>query len=138
MRSSQPPSLCPSTLRHAWLQATPNWMTTILLAALLTALTWKLATRAAATWRKESAAYQKGDAELEQPLLQAGELPGGAAGRIPTHQEILNNAFRSTSARLCPSSAVRNTLHVYAVLIKHCISSDALQRLFGDFLSWQS
>jgi hypothetical protein len=79
-------------------QATPNWMTTILLAALLTALTWKLATRAVTTWRKESAALQKDTGELEQPLLrQAGGSPDDSAGRIPTHQEILNNAFRSRS-----------------------------------------
>jgi len=35
-------------------QASPNWLTTAVLATLLAALTWKLAVRAAITWRRES------------------------------------------------------------------------------------
>ena len=73
------------------LQAMPNWLTTVLLAMLLTVLTWKLSGRAFTTWRKETAASEKErDAEAAEPLLQ------NSAGEHSSHQhEALNDAFRS-------------------------------------------
>ncbi len=53
-------------------QASPNWLTTLVLAVLLAALTWKLAVRAVITWRRESelaAAGGAGAAGLTQRLL---------------------------------------------------------------------
>ena len=63
------------------LQASPNWLTTAVLAVLLAALTWKLGVRAAITWRRESeqqaAEKLAEDAPgLMQPLLENGELEG--------------------------------------------------------------
>jgi len=63
------------------LQASPNWLTTAVLAVLLAALTWKLGVRAAITWRRESEqqAAEKVAEDvpgLMQPLLENGELEG--------------------------------------------------------------
>lgn len=61
------------------LQASPNWLTTLVLAALLAALTWKLAVRAGITWQRESEALEAaraaaGAPDLARPLLaEAGE-----------------------------------------------------------------
>ena len=73
------------------MQAMPNWLTTVLLALLLTVLTWKLSARAFTTWRKETAASEKErDSEAAEPLLH------DAAGEHSSHQhEALNDAFRS-------------------------------------------
>ncbi|EIE22493.1 hypothetical protein COCSUDRAFT_47913 [Coccomyxa subellipsoidea C-169] len=72
-------------------KATPNWMTTILLAALLTLLTYKLVDRAVVTWRKENLEFKRAAAGSSQdgsdpsePLLRKGPQE---------QQEILNEAF---------------------------------------------
>ena len=72
-------------------QAIPNWLTTVLLAILLTMLTWKLSARGILTWRKETAdAQQQCDSEAAQPLLQ------DERGDPSTHShEALNEAFHS-------------------------------------------
>ena len=74
------------------MQAMPNWLTTVLLAMLLTVLTWKLSIRGFLTWRKETAASEKErDSEAAEPLLQ------NSAGEHSPHQhEALNDAFRSS------------------------------------------
>lgn len=76
------------------MQATPNWLTTILLALLLTLLTYKLVDRAVVTWRKENLQFKRVSASTEddpsQPLLQ-----GSSQESLESHnqQEILNRAF---------------------------------------------
>lgn len=79
---------CQGTLT---LQAMPNWLTTVLLAMLLTVLTWKLSVRGFITWRKETAVSKKErDSEAAEPLLQHD------AGDHSSHQhEPLHDAFRS-------------------------------------------
>ena len=78
-------------------QAIPNWLTTILLAILLTMLTWKLTCRGFLTWRKETAdAQQQCDSEAAQPLLQDGQRDPSAHSH-----EALNEAFRSNGESLC-------------------------------------
>ena len=64
-------------------------MTTILLAILLTLLTYKLVDRAVATWRKENLEFRRAAAnkEISEPLLQEG---------AQEHQQILNQAFAPT------------------------------------------
>jgi peptidoglycan/LPS O-acetylase OafA/YrhL len=69
------------------LQATPNWMTTVLLAILLTLLTYKLVVRSLITWRKENNKIAAAREGITEPLLQ-----GNGDGQ--THQEILNRAFQ--------------------------------------------
>ncbi|BDA43515.1 probable sulfite exporter TauE/SafE family protein 3 [Coccomyxa sp. Obi] len=75
-------------------KATPNWLTTILLAALLTLLTYKLVDRAVLTWRKENLqlkhAKARAEDESSQPLLH-----GVPQQSLESHnqQEILNRAF---------------------------------------------
>ncbi|CAK0781249.1 hypothetical protein CVIRNUC_005324 [Coccomyxa viridis] len=72
-------------------KAIPNWLTTVLLAILLTMLTWKLTCRGFLTWRKETAdAQQQCDSEAAQPLLQDGQRDPSAHSH-----EALNEAFRS-------------------------------------------
>ena len=56
------------------MQASPNWLTTAVLSALLAALTWKLAVRAGITWQRESEALAaaraaQGAPDLARPLL---------------------------------------------------------------------
>ena len=77
-------------------QAIPNWLTTVLLAILLTMLTWKLTSRGFLTWRKETAdAQEQCDSEAAQPLLQDGHRD------VSTHShEALNEAFRSNGQYL--------------------------------------
>ena len=63
------------------MQASPNWLTTAVLAVLLAALTWKLGVRAAITWRRESeqqAAEKLAEdvPGLMQSLLEDGEREG--------------------------------------------------------------
>lgn len=85
----------------------PNWITTILLAALLTLLTYKLAARSLITWRKENDARRPDQADATQPLLQGEQ-------RENSHQEILNRAFQAepgefeshTDARCVPLYSV--------------------------------
>lgn len=76
-------------------QATPNWMTTILLALLLTLLTYKLMDRAVATWRKENLEFKRAAANSDatEPLLQGG---------AQEHQQILHQAFAPTGDPLPP------------------------------------
>ena len=73
------------------LQAMPNWLTTVLLAMLLTVLTCKLSVRGFITWRKETAVAEKEhDSEAAEPLLQHD------SGEPSAHQhEALHDAFRS-------------------------------------------
>lgn len=79
-------------------QAMPNWLTTVLLAILLTVLTWKLSFRGLLTWRKETAeADKQRDAEAAQPLLQ-----GRARMQSADHHEGLHDVFRSNGDTLCP------------------------------------
>lgn len=59
-------------LQKWWLQISPAWIASALLAALITAITWKLTTRVMITWRQESEAQAKSQtstADIEQPLL---------------------------------------------------------------------
>ena len=61
-------------------QTSPAWLASVLLALLITTITWKLATRAWITWHRESEAIAKKQsqqtADIEQPLLshEEGEL----------------------------------------------------------------
>ena len=73
------------------LQAMPNWLTTVLLAMLLTVLTWKLSVRGFITWRKETAAsIKERDSEAAEPLLQ------DSMGEPSLHShEALHDAFRA-------------------------------------------
>lgn len=85
-------------------------MTTILLAVLLSLLTYKLVDRALVTWRKENADFKRvaaataggpdATAEATRPLLQGDALE---------HQEILNSAFAPDGDRLCPPHASHKT-----------------------------
>ncbi len=78
-------------------QAIPNWLTTVLLAILLTVLTWKLSSRGFMTWRKETADAQKlRDSAAAQPLLQ--DAPGE---HVTHHHIVLQDAFRSNGALAC-------------------------------------
>ena len=76
------------------MQATPNWLTTILLAILLTLLTYKLVDRAVVTWRKENLQFKRAGASTEddpsQPLLEGD--PQQSLDPL-SQQEILNRAF---------------------------------------------
>ncbi|KAA6416577.1 MAG: hypothetical protein FRX49_13450, partial [Trebouxia sp. A1-2] len=66
-------------------KVSPAWLAAVLLALLITAITWKLATRASITWRRESEALAKTQpasaalvSDVEQPLLthqEDGEAP---------------------------------------------------------------
>ena len=78
-------------------QAMPNWLTTVLLAILLTVLTWKLSFRGFMTWRKETADAQKArDSEAGQPLLQ--DAP---AEHVTHHHIVLQDAFRNNGVPAC-------------------------------------
>lgn len=97
-------TLCDSGPKHrpAWwnrlyahtrciVQLSPGWLTTFLLALLMTFMTWKLAHRGIATWKAETKQHHQEDvspvepsvgddaapADLSQPLLSPGpgELP---------------------------------------------------------------
>ncbi len=75
-------------------------MTTILLAALLTLLTYKLVDRAVVTWRKENLEFKRAAAGSSQdgsdpsePLLRKGPQE---------QQEILNEAFAPERTPLPP------------------------------------
>ena len=72
------------TERSHWvLQLAPTWALTILLAGLLTAITWKLMIRGLHTWSQESESLRQlaearaapAQDELEQPLLASQEGP---------------------------------------------------------------
>ena len=77
-------------LHHSWLQVSPAWLAASLLALLITAITWKLATRASITWRRESEALAKTAVDsssivpdVEQPLLaheEASVVDGAYTG----------------------------------------------------------
>ena len=70
----------------------PNWLTTVLLAMLLTVLTWKLSVRGFMTWRKETVEAEKQrDSEIAEPLLQ-DKMPRPS---LDYHEE-LHAAFRSS------------------------------------------
>ena len=77
------------------MQVLPSWLTTVLLALLLTFISYKLITRGFITWHSESLAQQHQrldvdgqDDGLEQPLLQDGgtesptEGERGFAGQV--------------------------------------------------------
>ena len=73
------------------MQAMPNWLTTVLLAILLTVLTWKLSVRGFMTWRKETAEAEKQrDSEIAEPLLQ-----DKMRGPSSDYHDDLHAAFRS-------------------------------------------
>lgn len=95
------------------MQAMPNWLTTVLLAMLLTVLTWKLSIRGFLTWRKETAASEKErDSEAAEPLLQ------NSVGEHSSHQhEALHSAFRSNGE---PSLHCQ-TPRVAALSISDCV-----------------
>ena len=75
------------------MQASPNWLTTLVLAVLLAALTWKLAVRAGITWQRESEALAaaraaEGAPDLARPLLAED---GGA--RVPVAESFEAETF---------------------------------------------
>ena len=73
---------------HWVLQLAPTWTLTILLAGLLTAITWKLIMRGLHTWSQESESLRQlaearaasAQDELEQPLLASQEGPTAEQG----------------------------------------------------------
>lgn len=92
----------------------PAWLAALLLALLITAITWKLATRASITWRRESEALAKTQPasaalvpDVEQPLLTHEE------DREASHAQG-NSGLSSASARAIapvaiPSTAIQST-----------------------------
>ena len=71
-------------MHHSRLQISPAWLAACLLSLLITAITWKLATRASITWRRESEALAKTAVDsssvvpdVEQPLLAHEEASVG-------------------------------------------------------------
>ena len=98
-----------------WLQTSPSWIASALLAVLITAITWKLTTRALITWRWESEAQAKLQhstaTDVEQPLLnnevqqdvgyqgrggmspEPGRAPVIAPVRIPTARQSLDDQY---------------------------------------------
>ena len=67
------------------MQAFPNWLTTILLALLLTFISYKLIMRGLITWQKESAQIKLGDSQGPdlRPLLEE-ELEANAGDATNT------------------------------------------------------
>lgn len=70
------------------LQASPNWLTTLVLSALLAALTWKLAVRAGITWQRESEALAAAHAAAGAPDLARPLLAEEAGERVPVAESF--------------------------------------------------
>lgn len=75
-----------------WLQTSPSWIASALLAVLITAISWKLTTRALITWRRESEAQAKPknstSTDVEQPLLNDDvQQDAGHQGGVSTFPE---------------------------------------------------
>ena len=70
------------------LQASPNWLTTLVLSVLLAALTWKLAVRAGITWQRESEALAAARAAAGAPELARPLLAEEAGGRVPVAESF--------------------------------------------------
>lgn len=70
------------------MQALPSWMTTILLAALLTFISYKLLARGFITWRDESSeAKHHKSGEATEPLLQGNDdATEGQSGKHQHHK----------------------------------------------------
>ena len=78
---------------HSHLQASPNWLTTLVLAVLLAALTWKLAVRAGITWQRESEALAAARAAAGAPDLARPLLAEEAGGRVPVAESFEAEAY---------------------------------------------
>ena len=70
------------------MQASPNWLTTLVLSVLLGALTWKLAVRAGITWQHESEALDAARASAGAPDLARPLLGDEASGRVPVAESF--------------------------------------------------
>ena len=97
------------------MQVSPAWLAALLLAILITAITWKLATRASITWRRESEALAKTQPasaalvpDVEQPLLSHEE--DGEASHAQGHTELSAPA-RAIAPVAIPSIAIQSTDH---------------------------
>jgi len=92
----------------------PAWLAALLLATLITAITWKLATRASITWRRESEALAKTQPasaalvpDVEQPLLSHEEE--GEAPHAQGNAELSSAPARAIAPVAIPSTAVQST-----------------------------
>lgn len=80
----------------------PNWLTTVLLALLLTFISYKLVVRGVITWQKESAEQLTipVDDQITQPLLQGeGKLPPSLTV-FCNNPDRLNNTSRALETRI--------------------------------------
>lgn len=94
-------------------KVSPAWLAALLLAILITAITWKLATRASITWRRESAALAKTQPasaalvpDVEQPLLSHEE--DGEASHARGHTELSSAPARAIAPVAIPSIAIQS------------------------------
>ena len=96
------------------MQVSPAWLAALLLAILITAITWKLATRASITWRRESKALAKTQPastalvpDVEQPLLTHEE--DGEASRAQGNTDLSSAPARAIAPVAIPSIAIQST-----------------------------
>lgn len=92
----------------------PAWLAAVLLALLITAITWKLATRASITWRRESEALAKTQPasaalvpDVEQPLLTHEE--DGEASHAQGNSGLSSASARAIAPVAIPSTAIQST-----------------------------
>ncbi|KAL0026889.1 hypothetical protein WJX77_009207 [Trebouxia sp. C0004] len=95
-------------------KVSPAWLAAVLLALLITAVTWKLATRASITWRRESEALAKAQPALaallpdvEQPLLTHDE--DGEASHAQGNPRLSSASARAVAPVAIPSTATHFT-----------------------------
>lgn len=95
-------------------KVSPAWLAALLLALLITAITWKLATRASITWRRESEALAKTQhasaalvPDVEQPLLTHEE--DGEASHAQGNAEVSFASARAIAPVAIPLTAMQST-----------------------------
>ncbi len=96
------------------MQVSPAWLAALLLAVLITAITWKLATRASITWRRESEALAKTQPasaalvpDMEQPLLS--HEGDGEASHAQGNAESSSAPARAIAPVAIPSIAFQSS-----------------------------